>query len=127
MFPTCKNSQKRVKNQKSTNKHSSFDGLIQEDIELSDIYLAVYSKYVESQFESTDYHSMEKLSHIGPKSQFEILEIQVLINFEVIKEFFRKVQMTLKIYFLTTHLKTCKNQIEKISLELSFEQKSSLC
>ena len=41
MFPTCKNSQKWVKNQKSTDKHSSFDGLIQEDIDLSDIYLAV--------------------------------------------------------------------------------------
>ena len=41
MFPTCQNSQKRVKNQKSTDKHSSFDGLIQEDIDLSDIYLAV--------------------------------------------------------------------------------------
>ena len=35
MFPTCKNSQKQVKNQKSANK------LIQEDIDLSDIYLAV--------------------------------------------------------------------------------------
>ena len=43
MFPTCKNSQKRVKNQKSTDKHSTFDGLIQEDIDLSDIYLAVTS------------------------------------------------------------------------------------
>ena len=41
MFPSRKNSQKRVKNQKSTDKHSSFDGLIQEDIDLSDIYLAV--------------------------------------------------------------------------------------
>ena len=41
MFPTCKNSQKRVKNQKSTDKHSSFDGLIQEDTDLSDIYLAI--------------------------------------------------------------------------------------
>ena len=41
MSPTCKNSQKRVKYQKSTDKHSSFDGLIQEDIDLSDIYLAV--------------------------------------------------------------------------------------
>ena len=40
MFPTCKNSQKRVKNQKSTDKHASFDGLIQEDMDLSDIYLA---------------------------------------------------------------------------------------
>ena len=30
MFPTCKNSQKWVKVQKSTDKHSSFDGLIQE-------------------------------------------------------------------------------------------------
>ena len=41
MFPTCKNSQKRVKNQKSTDKHLSFDGLIQKDIDLSDIYLVV--------------------------------------------------------------------------------------
>ena len=41
IFPTCKNSQKRVKNQKSTDKHLSFDSLIQEDIDLSDIYLAV--------------------------------------------------------------------------------------
>ena len=37
MFPTCKKSQKLVKK----DKHSSFDGLIQEDIDLSDIYLAV--------------------------------------------------------------------------------------
>ena len=44
MFPTCENSQKRVKNQKSTDKHSSFDGLIQEDIDLSDIYLTVLFK-----------------------------------------------------------------------------------
>ena len=29
------------KNQKSRDKHSSFDGLIQEDIDLSDIYYAV--------------------------------------------------------------------------------------
>ena len=36
MFPTYKNSW--VKNQKST----SFDGLIQEDIDLSDICLAVH-------------------------------------------------------------------------------------
>ena len=41
MFPTCKDSQKQVKNQKSTDKHSSFDGLILENIDLSDIYLAV--------------------------------------------------------------------------------------
>jgi hypothetical protein len=40
MFPTCK-SQRRVKNQKSTDKHSSFDGLIQENLDLSDIYLVV--------------------------------------------------------------------------------------
>ena len=49
-FPTCKNSQKRVKNQKSTDKHLSFDALIQEDIDLYDIYLAVHgthwNKYV---------------------------------------------------------------------------------
>jgi hypothetical protein len=43
MFPTCKNCQKRVKNQKSTNKHLSFDGLIQENIDLTDIYLVVMS------------------------------------------------------------------------------------
>ena len=43
MFPTYKNSQIWVKNnRKSTEKHSSFDGLIQEDIDLSDIYLAVW-------------------------------------------------------------------------------------
>ena len=45
MFPIRKNSQKQVKNQKSTDKHSSFDGLIQEDIDLSDIYLAVHVKF----------------------------------------------------------------------------------
>jgi hypothetical protein len=44
MFPTCKNSQKRVKNQKSTDKNLSFDDLIQEDVDLSDIYLAVLFK-----------------------------------------------------------------------------------
>ena len=43
MFPVRKNSQKQVKNQKSTDKHSSFAGLIQEDIDLSDIYLAVHN------------------------------------------------------------------------------------
>ena len=32
---------KWVKNQKSIETHSSFDGLIQEDIDLSDDYLAV--------------------------------------------------------------------------------------
>ena len=32
------------KNQKSTDKHLSFDGLIQEDIDLSDIYLVVSLK-----------------------------------------------------------------------------------
>ena len=45
MFPTCKNSQKRVKNQKSTDKHLSFDALIQEDIDLYDIYLAVHGTH----------------------------------------------------------------------------------
>ena len=39
--PTFKNNQKWVKNQKSTDKNSSFDCLIQADIYLSDIYLAV--------------------------------------------------------------------------------------
>ena len=33
--------EKRIKNHKSTDKHSSFDGLIQEYIDLSDTYLAV--------------------------------------------------------------------------------------
>ena len=38
------NTDKRTgKNQKSSNKHSSFDSLIQEDIDHSDIYLAVRS------------------------------------------------------------------------------------
>ena len=41
MFPTRKNSKKRVKIQKPTDNHLSFDGLIQENIDLSDIYLAV--------------------------------------------------------------------------------------
>ena len=41
MFLTFKNSQNWVKNQKSTDKHSSFDDEIQEDVDLSDIYLAV--------------------------------------------------------------------------------------
>ena len=42
MFPTLNHlRQKRVKIQKSTDKHSLFDGLIQEDIDLSDIYSAV--------------------------------------------------------------------------------------
>ena len=45
MFPTSKNSQKRVKNQKSTDKHLSFDDLIQGDIDLYDIYLAVHGTY----------------------------------------------------------------------------------
>ena len=44
MFPTLNHlRQKRVKIQKSTDKHSLFDGLIQEDedIDLSDIYSVV--------------------------------------------------------------------------------------
>ena len=41
MFPTSKNSQKWVKIHKSIDKHLSFDGLIEEDIGLSDIFLAV--------------------------------------------------------------------------------------
>ena len=40
MFPTHENSQKQVKNQKSTDKRSTY-GLIQEDVDMSDIYLAV--------------------------------------------------------------------------------------
>ena len=47
MFPACKNSQKWVKIQKSTDKHSPFDGLIQEVVDLSDIYLAVVCTYFE--------------------------------------------------------------------------------
>ena len=38
MFPTCKNSQKQVKNQKSTDKHSP---LVQEDIEDLDVFYLV--------------------------------------------------------------------------------------
>ena len=38
LFPTRNNSQKGVKTQKSTDNHSSFDGLIQKNIDLTDIY-----------------------------------------------------------------------------------------
>ena len=48
--PTWKNSQKHVKNQKSTYKHSSFDGLIQEDIDLSDTYLAASVTLIQNNF-----------------------------------------------------------------------------
>ena len=58
MFPTCKNSQKWVKTQKSTDKHSPFDGLIQEVIDLSDIYLAVVCTYFE---EKKTFHQMISL------------------------------------------------------------------
>ena len=43
MFPTCKDSQKRVKKSEINRQTFVFDGLIQEDIDLSDIYLAVGS------------------------------------------------------------------------------------
>ena len=39
--PNMQEQSKVGKNQKSKDKHSSFDGLIQEDIDLSDIYLAI--------------------------------------------------------------------------------------
>ena len=42
--PNTQEQSKWVKNQKSTDKHSSFDGLIQEDIYLSNIYLAVHNQ-----------------------------------------------------------------------------------
>ena len=45
--PNMQEQSKAGKNQKSTDKHSSFDGLIQEDIDLCDIYLAVYLIHVE--------------------------------------------------------------------------------
>ena len=38
MFPTPKNNQKQVKNQKLTYNQSTFIGLIQENIDLFDIY-----------------------------------------------------------------------------------------
>ena len=41
MLPVRKNSQKQVKIQKSTDNHSSFDGIIQESIDQYDIYEAV--------------------------------------------------------------------------------------
>lgn len=41
--PNTQEQSKTGKNQKSTDKHSSFAGLIQEDIDLSDIYLAVHN------------------------------------------------------------------------------------
>ena len=56
MFPTYKNGQKRVKNQKQTDKHSSFDSLIQEDKDLSDINLTVPSKLKTSASEMISPH-----------------------------------------------------------------------
>ena len=44
------------KNQKSTDKHSSFDGLIQEDIDLSDIYYAVIKFIFIQLFSSQNLH-----------------------------------------------------------------------
>ena len=41
IFPTSKNSQKWIKIQKLTDNYWSFDGKIQENIDLSDIYQAV--------------------------------------------------------------------------------------
>ena len=38
MFLTRQNSQKWVKIQKSTDNHLSFDGIIQKNVDLSDIY-----------------------------------------------------------------------------------------
>ena len=63
MFPTCKNSQKRIKNQKSTDKHSSFDGLIQEDIDLSDIYLAVTTLDITSNYGNSDRQHALRSTH----------------------------------------------------------------
>ena len=40
--PNIQEQSKAGKNQKSIDKHLSFDGLIQEDRDLSDIYLAVF-------------------------------------------------------------------------------------
>ena len=42
--PNMQEQSKGGKNQKSTDKHSPFDGLIQEDIDLSNIYLAVHNQ-----------------------------------------------------------------------------------
>ena len=67
MFPTCKNSQKWGKNQKSTDKHSSFDGLIQEDIDLLDIL-----KY--QNFLRTEYFYFEYFySHLKRKKNQQLL------------------------------------------------------
>ena len=64
MFSTCKNSQKQVKNQKSTDKHSSFGGLIHEDIDLSDIFLAVHHRLHIRGFFSLATHSTSAVLHI---------------------------------------------------------------
>ena len=63
IFTTCKNSQKGVKNQKSTDKHSSFDGLIQEDIDLSDIYLAVTTLDITSNYGNSDRQHALRSTH----------------------------------------------------------------
>ena len=87
MFPTRKNSQKRVKNQKSTDKHSSFDGLIQEDIDLSDIYLAVL------------YDSFSSLMRLN--FAFKIMSNYVLLELEVLTPLFYPLLKTrLKIHML---------------------------
>ena len=46
MFSNMQEQSKMGKNQKSTDKHSSSDGLIQEYIDLSDIYLAVHTPLI---------------------------------------------------------------------------------
>ena len=63
-FQHAKNSQKLVKNQKSTEKHLSFDGFIQEDIDLSDIYLAVLSRFLKVFIVLGMYNFALTISHV---------------------------------------------------------------
>ena len=61
---------KMGKNQKSTDKHSSFGGLIVEDLDLSDIYLAVKlkkEKALQNKFPSSTYRSQKMQFHVRHK------------------------------------------------------------
>ena len=78
---TYTNSQKCIKNQKSTDKHSSFDGLIQEDIDLSDIFLAVHHRLHIRGFFSLATHSTSAVLHIVPSMFFYPDFISILSKF----------------------------------------------
>ena len=88
-FPTCKNSQKWVKIKKSTDTHSSFDGRIQENIDLSDIYWAVRQLFIFVSVLKSSGPFLDILSRCDKKTQlmfcFENLEIVLgIANFQTL-------------------------------------------